>query len=158
MPPFKVTLSTNKLGDLCTDGLTILVSKKFRNAWQQHALTGLEFAPEPVATNSAAGDQMEYRVVRVPSTVTYMDEAASGLEVEKVAGCDQCRTASRRKVERIRVDENSWNGFDAFRPSGLYGVTLVTEKFVQMVRDYELTNFHFIYQDDYFEPKIYDTP
>ncbi len=155
LPPFRVKLTTKKLGDLCTDGITILVSKHFREAWQQRDLKGLEFVADPVKTNTSEGDQMEYQVVRIPDVVTRLDESASGLEIEMMAGCDQCRAANRKRVQRIRVDESSWGGEDAFHPSGLYGVTLVTSRFVEMVKDYQLTNFHFIHQDDYFEPKIY---
>ncbi|MCO6046719.1 hypothetical protein NG895_22715 [Aeoliella sp. ICT_H6.2] len=156
LPPFRIKLTTTKLGDLCTDGLTILVSKQFREAWQQRVLKGVEFVTDPVKTDTRKGELMEYQVVRIPDVITRLDESASGLEIEKMDGCGKCRAANRKRVRRIRVDESSWEGQDAFHPSGLYGVTLVTSRFVETVRDFQLTNFHFIHQDDYFEPKTYD--
>lgn len=153
LPPYHVKLTTKKLGDLCTDGLSILVSKRFREAWNECNLKGLEFVADPVTTNMSEGDQMQYRVVRIPSTITRLDEAASGLEIEQLVGCEKCRAAHRKRVMQIRVDESTWDGLDAFQPSGLFGHALVTSRFVKMVKDAQLTNFHFIHQDDYSEPK-----
>jgi hypothetical protein len=94
-----------------------------------------------------------YFVVEPACVCVRMDEESSGLVVDELVGCDQCRVARRKKVDKIRVDEDTWGGEDIFRPSGLFGVVLVTERFVEFVRQNGFTNFDFIHQDDYSEPR-----
>lgn len=152
-PPFLVRLTTNKYGDLCTDGIDILLSHRFREACRAAKITGVQFAPEEVCVRAKAKPETDYQLLRIQHVITRLDEEASGLVVSKLVGCQLCRVAARERVERIRVDESSWTGLDVFCPSGLYGAVLVTARFVEMVSKYSLTNFHFIHQDDYREPK-----
>ena len=154
-PPFTVRLTTNKIGDLCTDGQDILVSAKFQLAWAKYELTGLEFHESDVVLNtSSSRSRWPYSVLRFPYCVTRLDRNASGLIERNTVGCETCGVATREKLDRIRIDESTWPRFDAFRPSGLYGVTLVTERVVEAISEAGLTNFHFIHQDDYQEPVV----
>jgi len=153
LPPYVIKLTTKKLGDLCTDGLQLLVSRKFRESWDECGLTGLEFVDEPIQVQGRISDTVGYRLVRPVHAITRLDEEASGLVVETFVGCDQCRVASRKKVDRLRIDESSWSGLDVFEPSGLCGHIVVTSRFVEMVERYQLTNFHFKHQDDFREPR-----
>lgn len=157
-PPFKVRLTRGRAGDLCTDGQDILVSRQFREAWTESGLSGIHFESADVETSDPLQLDKLYNVIRVGTVTTRLDETASGLIVSNLVGCDYCRVASRQKVDRIRVDETTWTGLDVFRPSGLYGAMLVTDKFVDMVAQHKLTNFHFIHQDDYREPFIPEEP
>ena len=154
-PPFHLKFTTNVFGDLCTDGQDLLLSRQFREVCDQAKLRGIEFAPEEVSVRANTNPAIDYRVLRIQNVITRLDEQASGLVVSKLVGCQLCRVAARERVDRIRVDESSWNGLDVFRPSGLYGAVLVTERFVEMISEYSLTNFHFIHQDDYREPKVW---
>jgi len=152
LPPYIIKLTTKKLGDLCTDGLQLLVSRRFRDAWDTCGLTGLEFVDEPIQVQGRIPDTVDYRLVRPVNAITRLDEEASGFVLKKLVGCDQCRFSTREKVDRLRIDESSWAGLDVFEPSGLCGNVIVTSRFVEMIEKYELTNFHFIHQDDYFYP------
>jgi len=149
LPPYIVKLTTKKLGDLCTDGLQLLISREFRDAWDACGLTGLEFVDEPIQVQGRIPDTADYMLVRPVHAITRLDEEASGLIFSDFDGCDECRSGTCEKIDRLRIDESSWTGLDVFRPSGLYGRVVVTSRFVEMVEKFELTNFHFIHQDDY---------
>ena len=158
LPPYNVMLNGKRFGDLCVDvGRTLLVSDRFASAWREAGLTGFEFRPEPidVRTQGAVADMQPpgYTAAIAAAKVTRLDEAASGLEASIVGGCEQCRTANRKKVERIRVDESSWDGVDAFYPSGLFGELFVTERAADLIRTHGFTNFPLIHQDDYREDR-----
>lgn len=154
--PFTVELTTNKFGDLCTDGQDILLSDRFCDAWNESGFKGLKFENASVEIVNAKLSTPTYRVARISHTITRLDEEASGVVASNVVGCDQCRVMAREKVERIRLDMKTVPELDVFRPSGLYGATLVTSRFVDLVNERRLENFHFKHQDDYREPKVFD--
>ncbi|OYP38914.1 double-CXXCG motif protein [Rhodopirellula sp. MGV] len=155
-PPFVVQLTTNKFGDLCTDGQDILLSDRFREAWVNSGLTGLRFERVNVEVAITERSTPIYFVARIAHTITRLDEKASGVVASNVVGCDSCRVMAREKVERIRLDRHTIPELDIFRPSGLYGATLVTSRFVEFVNELSLKNFHFKHQDDYREPKVFE--
>lgn len=157
LPPRYVTLGAGKPGDLCTDGDAILISERFRAAWESSYLSGLAISAEPVLITRRKGTKppMPVYFVAEPSyAYVRLDEAASGLIVDRLVGCDVCRVASRVKVDRIRVDETTWHGEDVFRPTGLFGVVVVTQRFVEFVHQHGFTNFHFVHQDYFREPRF----
>lgn len=157
LSPYYVTLTPGKIGDLCTDGDEILVSRRFRTAWESSGLSGFSFSVEPVQIvrrpKADARRPIELLVAEPCFAYVRLDEAASGLVVDRLLGCDHCRVASRQKVDRLRLDASTWRGEDVFRPTGLYGVVLVTERFVAFVREHGFTNFHFVHQNDFREPR-----
>jgi hypothetical protein len=109
-------------------------------------LTGLTFSESPIELN---GGSSEYFLAFPACTYTHLDEAASGAVVEKVVGCNKCRVLATRKVDRIVIKEETWEGQDVFLFGGIGGVILVTQRFVDFVHDNGFTNFQFIDQDDY---------
>lgn len=155
-PPFEVILSTSKLGDLCTDGLDILVSKRFCDAWDEYELAGLVLDEHQVKVLNDESLIGYYRVLKPPHTFTVLNNQESGLVEQESEICNHCHVATREKLERIRVNEKTWSGFDIFRPSGLYGKILVTERVVKMVGECQFSNFHFIHQDEYHEPRVFE--
>ncbi len=96
-------------------------------------LAGIDFRMETVECSDQRAIEMGYKVLRIPFTTVKLDEEASGVVIDELVGCDVCRVASRKRVNRIRVDEHSWNNWDVFFPSGLYGELLVTKRFVDFV-------------------------
>ena len=55
-----------------------------------------------------------------------------------------------RKIDRIVVNEKTWQGQDIFKCGNLFSVVLVTQRFVDFVSENRFTNFRFIHQSDYF--------
>jgi hypothetical protein len=159
LPPHHIVVSAGTPGDLCTDGDALAFSRRFRALWIEAKLPGLHFYEQKVHTRfkgkRAVGVEIpEYFIGQPKFVLTRLNEVESGLVVRKRSGCDRCGVASRNGLARLRIDEATWGGDDVFSPSGLYGVVLVTERFVEFVKQNEFTNFHFTHQDDYREPKF----
>lgn len=152
-PPYHITLKGEAYGDMCRGrGQQFLVSTRFVGAWHTSGLSGLEFSNEPASLRPWRKMQAvvpEYYVALPKHVLTWLDEVASGLQVAGVVRCDACRAVQRKKIERLRIDEDTWGGEDVFYPSGLYGVLVVTERFRQFVVSNGFTNFPFTHQDDY---------
>jgi hypothetical protein len=157
-PPFNVKLKGEDYGDMCRgSGEQFLVSSRFVEAWKESGLGGLQFSDDEVALRPwrEMQDIVPHYFVAFPAHVlTKLDEIASGIEVEEVVGCEDCRVAQRKRVERLRIDENTWNGEDIFYPSGLYGVLVVTQKFDDFIRANSFTNFPLTHQDEYSESRL----
>ncbi|MFC2156126.1 imm11 family protein [Acidobacteriota bacterium] len=155
LPPYNIKITGKYIADLCANGIgsEFLVSKRFADSWKKSNLSGLNFINSPINIKNVKkfkkGELPEYLLVRPEITLTRLDEKESGLFISKLAGCDVCRVASRESIERLRIDESTWEGQDIFLPSGLSGEFVVTEKFVEFVEKNEFTNFVFIHQDDY---------
>jgi hypothetical protein len=156
-PPFSVRLIGQQAGDLCCGACPqFLVSRRFMEAWERSGLKGMEIAEDPVEICPSEGlpeITTDYNVAFPAHSITRLDEAASGLEIYKLVGCDECRVAQRKKVDRLRIDERTWAGEDIFYPSGLYGHLVVTDRFRLFVEDHSFTNFEFIDQDAFNEAR-----
>ena len=158
LPPFSGMFTAAKLGDLCGDILGILLSERFRAKWESSGLQGLEFLDDEIkAVYKRNVDTKRYFVTRVQHTLTLVDHEASGLVPKKIVGCEKCGVMSRKKLERLRFVEKTISELDVFRPSGLYGRTIVTERFVGFVNEHKYTNFYFVHQDDCVEPRSRDS-
>ncbi|MBN2574705.1 MAG: hypothetical protein JXP73_09060 [Deltaproteobacteria bacterium] len=146
LPPHNVRIQKGRLGDLCTNLRSFFVSERARQVLERAKLVGLRFSDTPVSARRKIAPGY---LVYPPHTLTLMDEEASGIVLEELVGCDTCRVAQRKRVECIRVQEATWRGEDIFKPSGLFGVILVTSRFVETVEAAALSNFHFVHQDHY---------
>ncbi|MCK4760684.1 MAG: hypothetical protein KAW12_00695 [Candidatus Aminicenantes bacterium] len=156
LPPFNIKLKGKNFGDLCAGVCyEFLVSKRFAALWKESGLMGLEILDYPVNIKKTGKfkniDTPEYIMVRPDVTLTHLNEKESGLIIKDSAGCNKCKLSTRKKVERLRIDESTWDGQDIFYLSGLYGVLVVTEKFVEFVEKHQFTNFVLVHQDDYNE-------
>lgn len=146
IPPFKYKVIGKNLCDLISEGGSFAVSPRFKDAFIGSPLRGLEFWDEPLKlTNSKA----VYYMAQPAYTRTLIDVEASGAVIRKMLGCDRCGVASYKKIDRIVVKEESWQGEDVFFLSSLSGPVLVTQHFVDFVEANGFTNFSFIHQDDY---------
>lgn len=148
LPPYRIRFEHSRVGDFASDGTSFVLSERCVVALQSEGIEGLRFAHEPVETMGSVGS---FIAAFPKPTLTRLDEQGSGMEVLDVLGCRHCRVLRRLRVERLRIDESSWDGKDVFRPSGLFGTVVVTRNFVDVIQNYELKNFHFIHQDDYQE-------
>lgn len=147
LPPYKGKIKGIKIGDLITDGSDFIVSEKFVDAFNNSPLTGLSFSDEEVKLGKKL--KQKYYLAKPKYVLTYLIEEECGLVLRSRDGCDKCKSLDIKKIDRIRINESSWNGEDVFKPSGVYGSILVTQRFVDFVKEHEFTNFTFVHQDDY---------
>ena len=154
LPPHRgeLTLHGQDFGDFVRGpGNSILLSKRFVDAFRAEALTGLgEFHPvEVVRTRSK-------RKGPKPTTIpTYLcatpalgsavvDEARSHIQRSEPISCDYCRSTGIDANHGFTLEPGSWQGEDIFRPRGLTGRHVVSEQFAQWVAQHGFTNVRLI--------------
>lgn len=159
LPPHRIKLSSakaEKWGDfLWGAGFDLMVSNRFRQAYEAEQLRGLEkfYPPAEIVRvgRRKSGDfptgLPTYYLVKIPWGAANVDDEASGA-VRKDYGCSYCR-GPIKLLERIVIKPDSWNGSDIFIPRGLFGTILVSGRFKEVVESYELRNVWLIPSQQY---------
>lgn len=138
-PPFQVEIETwgNEYGDIAFGpGYDLLVSERFMTMFKRAGLTGLQgFEKVDVirtvrhGTLKKAGNPDYYRVEVVYSRAT-VDLALSGIEYGSADICEECRRGGNlRRVRRLVLEKGSWTGEDVFRPRGMRGIIMTSDRF-----------------------------
>jgi hypothetical protein len=156
LPPYRVTLKAygRALGDLAFGtGEGLLVSERFRSAWEVANLRGLEFMPlEHVRVRPARlGKKTPIYFHTVPQLHgTQVDLERSLIEYDRPITCNKCKSGGAQTVRGFVIDESSWTGEDMFYPWGLSGSIVVTDRVRQLRDDYGLTNINLTPVEEYF--------
>ena len=146
LPPFRATVRAygKQPGDVAFDGLDILVSDKFRLAWTDAQLKGIDtFHPlERIRVRPARlGRKIPaYFYVRAQRFGTRVDLIRSLIEYDSPFSCMTCLAAGVDTVRGFAIDESSWTGEDIFIPWGKPGSIIVTDRVRQLRDDYDLKN------------------
>lgn len=164
LPPYRVKLSSSKpekWGDfLWVGGTSLAVSTRFKSAYENEKLTGIESFSEPLeivrAGTRRTGDFIvsppTYHVLSVPWGGANLDFAASNVTYVRSNNirCSYCRVGGEgRKQDRIAIEKGSWNRKDIFKPRGGLALSMVTRTFKDFVDDYQITNVWLIPADKY---------
>jgi hypothetical protein len=149
LPPFTYRMAHGEPGDFLTDGMVTAVSSRFVELFAASSLTGLSFSSDPI--QFVDQDRGSFFMAYPKCTRTLINEHASGIVINDVRGCDNCRVMATDKIERIVLLESTWDGSDVFKLGSLFGVILVSQRFVDLVESHELSNFQFIPQEEYSE-------
>jgi len=159
LPPHRIKLSSakpGKWGDFVWGaGFPLLVSSKFKEIYEREGLMGIEefsATVEVVRMGTLKSGQFPippptYHLIHILWGGANQDDIASGLTQEhpEVITCTFCRVGvTRRKQERVVIEEGSWNGNDIFKPRNAPVPFMVSEPFKQAVEDYKLTNIWII--------------
>ena len=146
LPPFRATIRAygKQLGDVAFETSDILVSAKFRRAWVEAELKGIEiFHPlERIRVRPARLGKKAptYFVVQPRRFGTRLDLERSLIEYAGPFSCMTCLQAGIHNVRRLVIDESSWTGEDLFIPWGKQGSIIVTDRVRQLRDDYDLKN------------------
>lgn len=146
MPPYKYKWKKGVAGDLLTDGMVFAVSERFRIHFEESELTGLTFSEEPIELKGSAAN---YYMAFPQVTRTLLDEAASGVVINNLRGCEKCRVMSIVKLDRVVIREETWPESDIFMMGNLFSEIVLTQRFLDFVTSSSFTNFHFTDQDDF---------
>jgi len=164
LPPHRIKLSSgkpSKWGDFVWGaGFPLLVSSKFKEIYEREGLTGIEEFSSPVEIvrmGTLKSGQFPvppptYHLIHVPWGGANQDDVASGLTHVRpeVITCAFCRVGvTGRKLERVVIEEGSWNGSDIFKPRNAPVPFMVSECFKQVVENHKLTNILIIPADKY---------
>ena len=149
LPPFRVVLELygKEFGDFAFMGASndFLVSQRFREIYERHGLSGLTgFDPvEVIQVKSRKKRRSEpppYLRVGVNYGQTALDMTASGFEWLEPPTCPVCRTGNIIRWKRLVIEEGTWTGEDAFRPRGLSGAIVVSERFKNICQEHQIKN------------------
>ena len=155
LPPFYVVLQLhgNQFGDFAflPGAHDFLVTQRFRDAYYQHSLTGLTgFDPVEVISVKTRSKMLKlakppiYFRVCAGYGQTALDLAASGFEWIDPPTCPLCRNGIKMRWKRLVLEEGTWTGEDAFRPRGLSGTTMVSQRFKDVCEQHDIKNALFI--------------
>ncbi len=164
LPPRRIKLSSAKpakWGDFVWGaGFPLLVSKRFKDIYEQEGLSGIAEFSSPVEVirlgNLKSGyfptPPPVYHLIHIPWGGANQDDEASGLthEMPEKIKCGFCRSGfTWKKQDRIVIEEGSWNGSDIFKARNAPTPFMVSERFKKVVEDYQLTNRWLVPADRY---------
>ena len=151
LPPFRAELELygDGVGDYIRGmGYERLISERFADAFREAGLTGLNgFHPVDISRVRF----MRKRSRNPPAIPRYfvvwpcfgqasVDLVLNRVGFSKPPTCTQCRSTGIDTVHGFVLDPGSWGGEDIFRPRGLQGDIVVSERFKEFVERHGLTN------------------
>ncbi|OJT27389.1 hypothetical protein BO221_05295 [Archangium sp. Cb G35] len=159
LPPYRVKLELygQSLGDFVDGpGHDILVSERFAEAFRQDGLTGLlGFHPVEVLRvrrmrkGPKPGAVPRYFAVTACYSRAAVDEAHSRIRRVEPVTCLECRSTGVDSIHGYTLEPGTWSGEDVFRPRGLPGSIVVSERFAGFVARHGLTNMKLIPTEEY---------
>jgi hypothetical protein len=149
----RLVLHGTEFGDVVHSGSLLLVTSRFREAYQREGMAGLgEFGPVEIVKvkpKRLMPHCPTYFHVEVKRSRAALDSDASGLVCSEPASCEECRTTGIDAVARVVLEPNTWSGEDIFESRGLPGTNLVTERFKRICENSGITNVKFIPSEEY---------
>jgi hypothetical protein len=151
LPPYRVELAMHgeELGEFIEcSGHDLLVSERFAQAFREEGFTGLEgFHPVEVVRvrRKRRGPKPSHVPQYLAVTACYsraaVDLARSRIRyADDPPTCEECREATKNAVHGFTLEPGTWQGEDIFRPRGLRGFLVVSERFARFVERHGFTN------------------
>jgi hypothetical protein len=158
-PPFQgeLELYGKDFGDLVKGpGGDLLVTERFAEAFNTEGLTGLSgFHPVEVLRvirrhrGAKPGPLPRYLFVTPAYGSPALDLERSRILSKKPMRCTWCRKRPPDAIDGLALEEGTWTGEDVFRPRGLWGHILVSERFIHLAQRHACSHFAFIPIDKY---------
>ncbi len=73
-----------------------------------------------------------------------LDMERSCILRKKPLRCGWCRSVGPDAIDGLRMEEGTWKGEDVFRPRGMWGVILVSERFVRFAERHAMSHIAFV--------------
>ncbi|ATB29100.1 hypothetical protein [Melittangium boletus] len=151
LPPYRVKLELHgeELGDFIeTSSYEFLISERFAEAFRAEGLTGLEgFHPvEVLQVRRMTKKKREpltspsYFVVSTRFGPAAVDPVLNQMRISAPPTCPECRLTRVDAIHGFVLEPGSWRGEDIFRPRGLVGDLVVSERFKDFAGRHGLTN------------------
>lgn len=159
LPPRRGELALH--GEACGDfvqgpGDDVLISERMAEAFRAEGLTGLSgFHPVELVRVSRKGKKSKEAIAPHYFAVTpcfgrgAVDEARSRLRHTEPLTCPECRYTGLDSIHGFSLEPGTWQGEDVFRPRGLQGRIIVSERFAEFVQRHGLTNMQLIPTETY---------
>jgi hypothetical protein len=159
LPPYRVDLVLHgeELGDFIkVSGDDLLVSERFALAFRDEGLTGLDgFQPVEVLRvrrkrkGPKPSNIPRYLAVTASIGRTAVDLARSRIRYDEPPACEECRYMHKDAVLGFTLEVGTWSGEDIFRPRGLYGSLVVSERFERFVARHGFSNMRLTPTEEY---------
>ncbi|HYO58376.1 hypothetical protein [Archangium sp.] len=151
LPPYRVELELygEELGDYIRGtGYERLISERFAEAFRAEGLTGLEgFHPVEVLRVRRMRKRSRkpltvprYYVVSPCFGRGAVDQVLNRVRVSNPPTCTECRSTGVDAINGFVLEPGTWAGEDIFRPRGMQGDIVVSERFKGFVERHGLTN------------------
>lgn len=159
LPPYRAELELygQSFGDfVMSSGSTRLISERMAEAFRREGLTGLlGFHPVEVVRvrrkrkGPKPGTVARYFAVTARFGPGAIDEARSRLRRNKPISCTECRNTGVASIHGFTLEPGTWQGEDVFRPRGLQGDIVVSERFAGFVKRHGFTNMKLTPTEEY---------
>lgn len=150
LPPYRAELELygQDLGDFVAGpGYEVLISERMVEAFRAEGLTGLlGFHPVEVVRvrrkrkGPKPGALPHYFAATACFGRGAIDDVRSRIRRDQAVTCPECRNSGVDSIHGFTLAPGSWQGEDVFRPRGLQGRLLVSERFAQLIQQHQLTN------------------
>jgi hypothetical protein len=151
LPPYRVELELHgeELGDFIrSTGYEVLISERFAESFRAEGLTGLEgFHPVEVVRVRSRKKRARgpltvprYYVVWPCFGRAAVDLVLNRVRFSKPLSCMECRSTGIDAIHGFVLEPGTWGGEDIFRPRGMQGDIVVSERFKDFVEKHGLTN------------------
>ncbi len=148
-PPYRIELQLHgkEFGDLIEGpGGDLLVTERFAKDFKAEGLTGLSgFHPVEVVRvrgkrRLAPGSPPPYLFVTVTYGPPALDIGRSRLKYTKPPQCTWCRETGVDAIDGLALEAGTWSGEDIFRPRGLWGSLVVSERFMRFAERHAMSH------------------
>ncbi|XXF78981.1 hypothetical protein P2318_04300 [Myxococcaceae bacterium GXIMD 01537] len=124
------------------------MSERFAEAFRAEGLTGLEgfHSVEVVKVSSRTKKASKsltvprYRVASTAYGPAAVDLVLNRVRTVRPVTCMECRAAGINAINGFVVEPGTWGGEDLFRPRGMPGQIVASERFKSFVERHGLTN------------------
>jgi hypothetical protein len=159
LPPYHVELELHGQdpGDFIQGpGYDVLLSERVVQAVQAEGFTGL-LGFHPVEVVRVRRKRKGPKHITVPRYVVAsvcfgrgaVDNSRSLFRREAPVTCPECRNPGTDTIHGFVLEPGTWQGEDVFRPRGLQGDIVVSERFAQFVKRHGFTNMKLTPTDEY---------
>jgi hypothetical protein len=153
-PPYQgeLELYGSDFGDLVEGaGGDLLVTERFAEDFKAEGLKGLSgFHPVEVTRvrrkrrGPKPGPPPRYLFVMPAYGTAAVDMERSRLKRTRPRACTWCREAGIDAIDGLALEEGTWHGEDVFRPRGLWGRVIVSERFMRFAERHAMSHFAFV--------------
>ena len=163
LPPYRVELEPHgqDFGDFVpSTGYDFLVSARFVEAFQAEGLTGLlGFHPVEVVRvrkrrrGPNPATVPPYFAVTACFARAAVDEEHSRIQRPRPITCPECRSAGVDTIDGFILEPGTWRGEDVFRPRGMQGTLVASERLERFVARHGFTNIRLTPTEEYRWPQ-----
>jgi len=154
LPPYRVELELygKDFADLVDcSGDDLLVTERFAEDFKAEGLTGLSgFHPVEVVRvvrkrpGPKPGPPPRYLAVTTAYGGPALDMERSRIKGSSPMTCSWCRYVGPDAIDGLALEEGTWHGEDVFRPRGLSGTVIVSERFMRFAERHAMSHLTFI--------------